>query len=296
MSKLDLSIPFKELSDGSSIPVLGYGTGTAWFKKDTNAPLDQSLITAAKTAIAMGYMHLDGAEAYSTEPELGAAIKASGVPRSKLFVTTKVLPHISDIPAALDASLKKLGLTYVDLYLIHAPHFAKSDTELQNAWAGMEAVKESGKAKSIGVSNYLRPHLEATLRTAKYVPVMNQIEYHPYLQHGDLLAWHKNQNIAVAAYGPLVPVVKAPRGPLAPLLAKLARKYAVGPGEVLLRWCIDQGVVPVTTSAKEQRLSDYLRCITFKLTPMEVEEISEVGRRYHHRQFWQDKFDEEDRS
>ena len=296
MSKLDLSIPFKELSDGSSIPVLGYGTGTAWFKTDTNAPLDQSLITATKTAIAMGYMHLDGAEAYSTEPELGAAIKASGVPRSNLFVTTKVLPHISDIPAALDASLKKLGLTYVDLYLIHAPHFAKSDTELQNAWAGMEAVKESGKAKSIGVSNYLRPHLEATLRTAKYVPVMNQIEYHPYLQHGDLLAWHKNQNIAVAAYGPLVPVVKAPHGPLEPVLAKLARKYAVGPGEVLLRWCIDQGVVPVTTSAKEQRLSDYLRCITFKLTPMEVEEISEVGRQYHHRQFWQDKFDEEDRS
>lgn len=181
--------------------------------------------------------------------------------------------------------------------MIHAPFFAGGDeTVLQDAWAEMEKVAAAGKAKSIGVSNFLKKDLDAILKTAKVRPAMNQIEFHPYLQHGDLLTYHKNKDIKVAAYGPQIPVTKAKGGPLDSVLASLAKKYAVNEGEILLRWCVDQDVVPITTSSKEQRMSDYLRIFTFKLTPAEVEEISKVGNSHHHRGFWGDKFDANDRS
>ena len=255
------------------------------------------MIDATKLAIDTGYTHLDGAEVYNTEVELGEAIKKSGVPREKLFVTTKVIVNIENIPAAIDTSLKKLGLDHVDLYLIHAPFFAKGDDALlQKKWAEMEQVAASGKAKSIGVSNFLKPHLDAILKSAKVRPAINQIEFHPYLQHGDLLSYHKNKDIKVSAYSPLLPITTGPGGPLDPLLDTLAKKYAVSPGEILLRWVIEQGVVPVTTSSSEQRLSDYLRVFTFKLTPKEVEEISKVGSTHHLRGYWNDVFDAKDTS
>ena len=159
----------------------------------------------------------------------------------------------------------------------------------------MEDVKASGKARSIGVSNYLQKHFEATLATAKTVPSINQTEYHPYLQHGDLLDWQKaHSEIATAAYSPLTPITKGRPGPLDDLLASLAKKYYVSEGEILLRWCIDQGVVAVTTSGKEERLKDYLRVTTFKLTPKEVEEIRAIGKQKNVRVFWNHIFDKDD--
>jgi len=278
--------------------MLAYGTGTAWFKRGDESQIDRDLVEGIKVAIGLGYYHLDGAEVYKTEPELGLAIKESGIDRSKLFITTKVMQSIGDPEAALKTSLKKLQVDYVDLYLIHAPYFAdegRDAKKLQEAWASMEKLKDAGLTKSIGVSNYLIPHLEATLATAKVIPSTNQIEFHPYLQHSALLAYHKKHGIATAAYGPLTAVTKAKPGPVDDFFAALAKKYAVSEGEIALRWCIDQDIVAVTTSSKEQRLSDYLRAATFKLTPEEVRVIKEKGEEKHFRGFWQNKFTDDER-
>ncbi|KAF2257544.1 aldo-keto reductase family 1 member C13 [Lojkania enalia] len=296
MANIHSSIPSLKLNDGTSIPMLAYGTGTAWYKSGDESKIDQAVIDGVTMAIRLGYTHLDGAEMYKTELELGTAIKQSSIPREKLYIVTKVNNNVGDIENALKSSLKKLQIDYVDLYLIHSPFWAKSDEELQSAWTSMEAVQKSGLAKSIGVSNFLPKHLSAILKTAKVVPAINQIEFHPYLQHPGLLDFHKMHGIATSAYGPLTAATKAKPGPADDLLATLAKKYAVSEAEVCLRWCIDQDVVAITTSGKEQRLSDYLRTTTFKLTPAEIKELNGVGEKKHFRGFWAKMFEEGDRS
>lgn len=262
----------------------------------------------------MGYHHLDGAEMYNTEEELGKAIKACGVSREKLFITTKCSKTTSNIEEHFNESLKKLGLDYVDLYLLHSPFEWEGNKKiLQSAWAVMvsdcighadvddadvtqEKIAASGKARSIGVSNFYREHLEAILETCEARPAINQIEFHTYLQHSDLVQFHKSKDIKIAAYGPLVPLTKVQNGPVTPIIEKLAHKYAVNPGEILLRWVMEQGVVAITTSSKEQRMSDMLRTVTFNLNPREVEEITEAGKSHHFRAFWTHILSEDDKS
>ncbi|KAI7578778.1 hypothetical protein KC343_g21226 [Hortaea werneckii] len=133
------------------------------------------------------------------------------------------------------------------------------------------------------------------METCQTPPAVNQIEFHPYLQHVELLKYHKEKGIATEAYGPLTSITKAANGPVDDILNVLSKKYAVTPGEICLRWCIDQDVVPITTSSKEQRLSDYLRAMTFKLTPKEISQINDAGSKHHYRGFWTHKYDSNDR-
>jgi diketogulonate reductase-like aldo/keto reductase len=231
---------------------------------------------------------------------VGIAIKESKIPRSDLYITTKVMDGTDDIEAALRASLKKLQLDHVDLYLLHSPYFAyegaaKADpaAALRSAWATMASLRAAGLAASVGVSNFLPEHLAAMLDGGdgeEPTPAVNQVELHGYLPRAALVADCRARGVAVAAYGALAPVTSGSPGPLDATLAALARKYAVTPSEVCLRWAIDQRIAVVTTSGKEQRLSDYLRATKFKLTPAEVKEISEKGAEKHYRRFWAGKF------
>ncbi|KAG5758757.1 hypothetical protein H9Q72_013115 [Fusarium xylarioides] len=289
-------LPTIKLNDGNEIPMIAYGLGTANFKKGGRTDYDENAFNYTLTAIKSGFNHLDGASVYGNEEELGAAIRASGVPREKLYVVTKLNGwKKQDVQNAFDTSLKKLGLDYVDLYLIHAPFFAEKPGDLQEAWATLETIKQSGKARSIGVSNFIQEHLETILVTAKIPPAINQIEYHPYLQHGNLIEYHRKNNIALSAYAPLTAIIRARPGPVDALYANLAKKYGVTEGDIALRWCIDQNIVVITTSSSEERLKSYMRNVwNFKLTAEEIEGIAMMGKQKHFRAFQNQWIAEED--
>ncbi|KUJ20456.1 Aldo/keto reductase [Mollisia scopiformis] len=282
-----MTFPTRRLGDGNAIPAIGFGTGTTWYKEDPNEPFNRDLVEILKTAIKHGFRHIDGSDAYGTEEEIGVAIKESGVPREELFVTTKVLEGIYDVPAAIKASLAKLQLGYVDLYLLHSPYVAKKPSDLQNAWLAIEEVKKSGLAKSIGVSNHQRPHLETILEVATIKPALNQLEFHPYLQRAyGYLSWMREHGIEVASFNGLTPIRSGSPGPLDGPLARIAKAHGV----------TENAVVPVTTTTKEERMLEYIKAVDLKLNPEEVEEITRIGFTHHFRAWAPDRFGPDDRS
>ncbi|TGO82543.1 hypothetical protein BPOR_0809g00040 [Botrytis porri] len=273
-------------------PKLAYGTGSVLGKAADDGTLDVKTVEHIQKALKLGYTHIDCAEAYNNEREVGAAIQQSQIAREKLFVTTKTL-GFQPIAQALDASLQKLQLSYVDLYLLHIP-WLEPTRSLRHVWAEMEAVKASGKAKAIGVSNFAISHLETIKAGASEIPAVNQVEYNIYLQQSELSAYCQRYGITIEAYGPLAPCIT--EGPAKVTVGELARKYGVGEAEICLRWCVQKGVVVVTTSLKEERVKGYLTALEFSLEDEEIEQLSSVGASHHFRKYFAENFAGEDKA
>ncbi|KAG2020024.1 aldo-keto reductase, variant 2 [Coprinopsis cinerea AmutBmut pab1-1] len=240
-----------KLNDGNQIPWLGFGTGTALYNKDATDNV--------RLALDNGVVHLDGAQVYGNEESIGAAIKATGKPRSELFITTKLKPGLGFAPGqsvkeTLQESLKKLGIDYVDLFLVHSPSPANKEGRLQDLWRQVEGMKRDGLAKSIGVSNFRVEDLNTILSTAEIVPAVNQIELHPYVwkQAEPIYNLNKEKGIVTASYSGLTPLTHAVGGPLDAVLPDIrarlekARGAPVSTGQVLTKWLLQKGVVVIT--------------------------------------------------
>jgi diketogulonate reductase-like aldo/keto reductase len=240
------------LRSGHTIPQIGLGVWQAAAGAETKK--------AVLTALRVGYRHVDTARLYGNEADVGAAVKASGVPRGEVFVTTKVWndDHGYDKTLrAFDASLSRLGLEYVDLYLVHWPVGGKR----RDTWRAMEQIFANGRARSIGVSNYLVPHLEELLGEAKVLPAVDQIELHPFLQHRDTRAFCAKHGIVVEAYSPLTQGTRLGH----PVITRIAKRIERTPAQVILRWGIEHGHVILPKSTHESRIRENADLFDFAL-------------------------------
>ncbi|ONH66062.1 NADPH-dependent conjugated polyketone reductase C1 [Cyberlindnera fabianii] len=278
---------FKLKYTNQTIPAIGFGSGTAWrIKKSsvgTDGPVMDDLVDQVKQAIQSGYTHIDTAEAYFTHTEVGLGIRAAGVPREKLFVVDKWSPAVkaktgsSGPYESLTTALKDMDLDYVDLYLIHHPF---NIDNLEESWKEMEKLYEQGLTKNIGVSNFNVELLERIKKVATIPVMINQIEFHAYLQEQTpgIIEYCKENDIVIEGFCPLAPITRAAPGPIDDLLLQLAEKYGKSQTQILLRWVYQNGVLPLTTSSKAERLVEALNIFTFELDPEDVNKISEVGK------------------
>ncbi|GAA5993876.1 hypothetical protein JCM11641_007930 [Rhodosporidiobolus odoratus] len=289
-----------KLNDGASVPGVAFGFG-----KEKPGEVNHEIVDTVKLAIKNGFRHLDGAEAYGNETSLGVAIKESGLKREELFVTTKSGPGLKDIQASFDGSLKKLGLEYVDLYLIHWPYdFPKPGyPTIQEAWETLESLKDSGKAKSIGVSNFRLRDLEKilNLQDLKHKPAVNQIEFHPFMWEAgeELYQYLKKHDITLEAYGPTSPITKFSGGEFDGALEKVVKAVSertgseVEGGQVLLKAAAQRGAVVITTSGKEWRIKQQLAAGGLPdLTEAELESLRSSAKPAPQRAFMKHMDDE----
>jgi diketogulonate reductase-like aldo/keto reductase len=246
------SIPSLPLRTGAHIPLIGLGVWQSARGKTTRE--------AVLSALRRGYRHIDTARIYGNEHDVGEGVKASGVPRAEIFVTTKLWNDDQGYDAALRAfngSLDRLGLDYVDLYLIHWPVAGKR----LDSWRALETIFADKRARAIGVSNYLVPHLEELLAKANVVPAVNQIEVHPFLQQRETRAFCKTQGIVVEAYSPLTHGTRIDD----PVVAEAARGVKRTSAQVLLRWGVQHGMVVLPKSVREGRIAENAKVFDFEL-------------------------------
>ncbi len=250
-----------ELNDGREIPQLGLGT---WKLDDHEAE------RVVGEALELGYRHFDTASVYENERGVGRAIAASGVPRSEIFVTTKLRNGDQQDPhGAFDASLERLGLDYVDLYLIHWP--VPTRGHAVTAWRGLIEILGTPQCKSIGVSNFEIAHLNELLRETGVVPTVNQIELHPVHQRRELREFCAQHDIVVESWGPLsqgkTDLLERPQ------LQAMAAEHGKSVAQIVLRWHVQHGLVVIPKSSRPARLAENLAVFDFELSGEQMAEI-----------------------
>lgn len=262
------------LNDGNKIPIIGLGT-----YKST----EQEGIQSIKNALTKGYGLIDTAAMYNNEEEVGKAIIESGIDRKEIIVTTKLWREnlgYKEAKKAFDISLKKLGLDYIDLYLIHWPANAKNYTNWQKAnadtWRAMEELQADGKIKSIGVSNFWQEHLEVLFKTANVIPAVNQIEFHPGYWQSELTEFCKKNGITVESWSPLA------RGKVFgnEVLQAIAKQHNKSISQICLRWVTQHETIVIPKSGTLQRIEENISIFDFKLSEEEmklIDELPEMG-------------------
>ncbi|KAI0317832.1 Aldo/keto reductase [Amylostereum chailletii] len=259
-----------KLNDGNTIPGIAFGTWTLGNGQQSIDQVDQ--------AISVGFAHVDTAQSYRNEEEAGTAIRESGLARKDIFITTKYSGRDGlDIETSIENSLKNLGVSYVDLYLIHHPRLATPD--IPTAWAKMEKIKADGKAKSIGVSNFDAKDLAILIASAKVKPAANQIILHPYVyaRQTPVIAYGAAHGIVTEAYSALIPITHLPGGAVDKPVGDIAKRLNASPDQVLLAWVKAKGAVVVTTSSKKSRLEGYLAAGDLQLTTADIVAIDAAG-------------------
>ena len=264
MNPLDINLDSKvKLNNGVEMPLFGLGT---W------ALNGRAGYQAILWALEAGYRLLDTAEIYGNEKEVGLAIKDSGIPREEIFITTKVFNTSQGFENTLNAfeeSLRKLNVSYIDLYLIHAP---VTDLRLKT-WKAMEKLLEEGKTRAIGVSNYTIRHLTEHLEHFSIIPAVNQVEFSPFLYQKDLLDFCKSQNVVLEGYSPLTKGDKINSQDL----IDIGKKYMKSPAQILIRWGLQHDVIQIPRSGNKDHLIENANVFDFKIRDEDMQILNSLN-------------------
>ncbi|WP_053755202.1 aldo/keto reductase [Streptomyces sp. MMG1533] len=263
-----ISIPTHTLNDGTTIPALGLGT---WPMDDTQAE------QAVRSALEAGYRLVDTATNYRNETGVGRGVAGSGVPREEIVVTTKLPGRhqgYEETLASFEESRARLGLDHVDLYLIHWP-LPRVDKYV-DSWKAMIRLREEGLVRSIGVSNFTAEHIDRLEKETGVLPAVNQIELHPFFPQDELRAFHADKGVLTESWSPLG------RGSALledPVVARVAEAHGVTPGQVVLRWHVQLGAIPIPKSADPERQRHNLDVFGFELGPAQMTAIADRAHR-----------------
>jgi diketogulonate reductase-like aldo/keto reductase len=249
------------LADGNQMPILGLGV---W-----QVPDGASCVNAVRWALELGYRHLDTAQLYGNEASVGRALRESGVPRDEVFITTKFHPGRTDPVTEAEQSLRRLGLDYLDLYLVHWPQGGP-----EWAWPGMQRSRERGLARSVGVSNFSANDLAAVMAVGSIPPVVNQVQFSPVKYRRALLEACRRRGVQVEAYSPLGTGQHLNNG----TIRGVARRVGRTPAQVLLRWCVQRDLVVIPKSTHEERIRENAQIFDFTLSPQDMAELDALDR------------------